>query len=152
MKGSHGLNRLAEIAAVATAIPALVLSGLVLYHWFPEAFKAVRRGRDAADWLVLGVTVAFFGMLLSTLYWSAYWGSHVLGLPYQSWLLDHGKVFNLFTRQGAIIVAAWCHLKAYHMFNRDGGGVDPTWHLKWTMAVTALIVLGITMLGGLANG
>jgi hypothetical protein len=38
------------------------------------------------------------------------------------------------------------------MFNREGGGADPTWHLKWTMAVTALIVLGITMLGGLANG
>jgi hypothetical protein len=146
------LNRLAEITAVATALPALVLSGLVLYHWFPEAFKALRRGRDAADWLVLGVAVSFLGMLLSTLYWAAYWLARFLGSPAQSVLLEHGNLFNLFTRQGAIIVAAWCHLKAYHMFNREGGGADPTWHLKWTMAVTALIVLGITMLGGLANG
>jgi hypothetical protein len=135
------LNRLDEILTVVTTVPAVVLSALVLRYWIPEAFRAIRRGRDAADFLVIGVAVSFFGMALATLYWAAYWTARVLNSPYQTWFLDNGDIFNVVVRQGGIIAAAWCHLKAYRMFSLREDAVDVTWHLKWTMAVTALIVL-----------
>lgn len=145
------MNQFAETMAVATSIPALFLCGLVLIHWFPEARRAFWERRDAADWLVLGVAVSFTGMLLSTLYWSAFWTLTRLDQPGAVWFSENGALFNLFTRQTAVIVAAWCHLKAYHL-HRKASVKDPTFHLKWTLALGALAALVLSLLGGIYRG
>lgn len=145
------MNQLAETLAVATSIPALFLCGLVLIHWFPEARRAFWERRDAADWLVLGVSVSFTGMLLATLYWSLFWTLTRLDQPSAAWFSDHGALFNLFTRQTAVIAAAWCHLKAYHAHAR-AKTKDPAFHLKWTLAMGALVALSLSIIGGLYRG
>lgn len=145
------MNQFAETLAVATSIPAIFLCGLVLIHWFPEARRAFWERRDAADWLVLGVSVSFTGMLLATIYWSLFWTLTRLDQPSAAWFSDNGALFNLFTRQTAVIAAAWCHLKAYHSHARSKSK-DPTFHLKWTLALAALLALAISLIGSFHNG
>ncbi len=145
------MNQFAETLAAATSIPALFLCGLVLIHWFPEARRAFWERRDAADWLVLGVSVSFTGMLLSTLYWAAFWTLTRVGQPSAAWFSDNGALFNLFTRQTAVIAAAWCHLKAYHA-HAQARSKDPAFHLKWTLAMGALAALALSIIGGFYRG
>jgi hypothetical protein len=90
-------------------------------------------------------------MLLATLYWSLFWTLTRLGQPSAAWFSDNGALFNLFTRQTAVIAAAWCHLKAYHA-HANSKSKDPTFHLKWTLAMGALVALALSIVGGLHLG
>jgi len=133
--------------AIATSFPAIILSLMVLKHWFPEARRAVWERRDAADWLVLGVTASFIGAAATMIWWSSYLALTHIGSPSAAWFMRNGTLFNIFSRQLPIIIAAWCHLNAYKVFTK-GSVQDPTFQLKWTLAVGALGALVLTLLGG----
>ncbi len=136
------MNKLVEIATVALTIPALVLCLMVLAHWLPEATRAVRERRDAADWLVLGVAVSFAGITINLVWWTVYWWARIAEYANQDWLLDNGSWINLVSRQGAVIIAAYCHLKAYHLFSK-GRSRDPSIHLWWSLGASALMALAM---------
>lgn len=141
------MTSITDIITISLSVPALILCALVLAHWLPEAGRAVRERRDAADWLVLGVVSSFMGIIVNISWWSVYWGMRVLDHPSQGWLLDHGSFINIFSRQGAVIIAAWCHLKAYHLFSK-GEAREPSVHLQWSMAVAGLLALTLIMTSG----
>lgn len=144
------MTQLAEILNVSLSVTAVVLCAAVLSHWFPEARRAVRERRDAAGWLVLGVTVSFLGIMVNTAFWALYLAAEVYHLGSLGHaLLDAGPLVNLVTRQVAVVVAAFCHLKAYHMFSREGSR-NPAYHFWWSLgaAVLAALTMFITAPGG----
>lgn len=134
------MNQLVEIMTVVLSVPALLLSALVLKHWFPQARKALLENRLAADWLVLGVTINFIGIILNTGYWSLFWTSTTLGWGIAPVLMDNGGIANLATRYTPVIGAAWCHLMAYHTFVK-GDRRSPTTWLVWAVGFGLLIGL-----------
>lgn len=113
-----------ELLTIGLSVPAAILCGVVLTKWIPEAYRALRRDKDAADWLVLGVTIGFLGIELNLLYWTAYWAvSYVSATqsPILPTFLEWGSTWNLFTRQIPVIIASWCHLHAYYLFGKGKG-------------------------------
>ncbi len=128
-----------DILTVSLSIPAIVLCAMVLRHWFPESIRAIRERRDAADWLVLGVMTSFSSIVGNTSWWAIYWGMRIVDHPSQEWWLSNGSFANLFTRQGAVLVAAFCHLKAYQTFTARGGSVRPETHLLWSLGLGGLL-------------
>jgi len=135
--------------SIAASVPAIFLSFHVVRHWAPEAKRAFVERRDAADWLVLGVTSSFLGIMLNMLYWTVWWLAHFgEGMELQSWMVENGSYFNLATRQLLVIVAAWCHLKAYHIHAR-GQSRDPGTYLWPLSLVTLTAQLAVMVLGGM---
>lgn len=142
--------QLAEITNVALSIAAVIMCAAVLRHWLPEARWAASERRDAADWLVLGVATSFLGILLNTSYWALYVASEVYQLTALGQaLLAASPGVNLITRQLSVLVAAWCHLNAYHQFSREGSR-NPAYHFWWSLgaAVLAALTMFVTAPGG----
>lgn len=133
---------------VSLSATAIILCLLVLKHWLPEARRAVRERRDAADWLVLGVATSFTGVVLNMLWWGTYRAFEVYALrDLQAWMYEWGPAVNLVTRQTAVIAAAYFHLKAYHMFSKYGSR-NPAYHFWWSLGASALMALAMFLTTG----
>lgn len=133
---------------VSLSATAIILCLLVLKHWLPEARRAVRERRDAADWLVLGVATSFTGVALNMLWWGTYRAFEVYELrDLQAWMYEWGPAVNLVTRQTAVIAAAYFHLKAYHMFSKYGSR-NPAYHFWWSLGASALMALAMFLTTG----
>lgn len=115
----HTLELLSDILRAMTTsltFPAIFLCGMVLWRWSPKAWTALwKRQRDAADWLVLGVTTFVIGASLNMAYWGTYWWLQNSGNPLYGTLNDYGPYVNLFTRQGMAVISCLCHLRAYRV-------------------------------------
>lgn len=104
------------------SFPAAVLCLLVIRHWLPEAIRVLKGPLEAADWLVLGVTLGFIGIFLNLLYWMIWW---LVALHYGDFSPWHypagrwGTAVNLGTLLLIHIASAWCHLHAYYLFSQE---------------------------------
>lgn len=140
------MKQLADILTVALSLPAIIMCLAVIRHWLPQARRALRERRDAADWLILGVTVSFAGVTVNMAWWAAYWLTRVKNLYVQDFLLEWGSIVNLFTRQGAVLAASYLHLKAYQEFRAHPGGIRPETLLLLGLAASALAFTVISIL------
>lgn len=142
------MAQLINIMTVSLSATAIILCLLVLKHWMPEARRAVRERRDAADWLVLGVTMSFTGVLLNMAWWGTYRALELYRFTdAQAWMYEQGPWVNLVTRQTAVIAAAYFQLKAYHMFSKYGSR-NPAYHFWWTLGASALMALAMFLTTG----
>lgn len=106
-------NLIAEAISLAMTFPTVILGLAVVYLWGPPAWKAMRSGTlDAQGWFIVGVVTAFIGSSLDNIYWFFPWAASFLGLEVTDSLMTNGVFFNIFFRQMAGIVAAYCHLRA----------------------------------------
>lgn len=142
------MNNIIDILTVTLSVPAIMMCVMVLAHWLPESLRAARERRDAADWLVLGVMTSFAGILANISWWAVYWLMRILDDPGQQWWLDNGSFANLFTRQGAVIVAAFCHLKAYQTFRAQPGRLAPEGLLLVGIGLSGLLFILLTAFTG----
>lgn len=140
------MKQAADILTVALSLPAVLMCLMVIRHWMPQARRAVRQRRDAADWLILGVTISFAGVAANMTWWAVYWLSRVWDHASQAWLLDTGSIVNLFSRQGAVIAAAYCHLKAYQTFRATPGVIRPETLLLLGLAASGIAFTAILIL------
>lgn len=140
------MKQAVDILTVALSLPAVLMSLMVIRHWLPQARRAFQERRDAADWLILGVTVSFSGVAVNMSWWAAYWFSRVWDHGSQAFLLDTGSIVNLFSRQGAVLVASYCHLKAYQTFRASPGGIRPETLLLLGLAASGLAFTAILIL------
>lgn len=132
------MKQLADILTVALSLPAVLMCLMVVRHWTPQASRALRERRDAADWLILGVTISFAGVAANMSWWAVYWFARVWDHASQVFLLDAGSIVNLFSRQGAVIAASYCHLKAYQTFRASPGGIRPETLLLLGLAASGI--------------
>lgn len=95
---------------------ALIVSGLVIWHWSKPALKAVRSGTMAAyDWLVIGILISFIGFFGDVSYWDIAWHMDFTGHPSRDWWFRHGPVSNVIFRQSAGLAAGLCHAIGAYM-------------------------------------
>ena len=106
-------QQLAEAVSLAMTVPTVIMAAFVVSRWGAAMRQAITRRPMTEDaWLIAGVVISFAGSVLDNIYWSLPWGASYLGLDCAPRLHFCGVYFNIFTRQGAGIVAAYCHLRA----------------------------------------
>lgn len=121
------------------SFPAAVLCLLVIRHWLPEAIRVLKGPLEAADWLVLGVTLGFVGIFLNLVYWIFWWGLAFYSgefVQFHRPLSQIGPALNLLMLVALHIAAAWCHLHAYYLFSHE-----KTTHPSRILHITTLIAL-----------
>ena len=111
-------ERLVEVFSIALVVPAVVLSVMVLYHWAPKAVKLLFvPGRSATDWLVIGIAVSFSAFLCNSLYWGVHYLAVYVNNAELAEKTYHASAgVNILTRNGPYILAAICHLAAFHTY------------------------------------
>ena len=107
----------AELLSLGLTVPGVVLSLLVIRRWAKATVASARKPvRGSSDWLLIGVTLSFCGGALDSLYWAIPWTLSYLNLGLAKPFFLWGAVANIFFRQLADILAAYCHLRAATMF------------------------------------
>ena len=122
-------------------VPTVVMAAFVVCRWggaMRSALQSLPLSEDG--WLISGVVVSFAGSVLDNLYWSLPWGASYLGLDCAQWLHQSGVYFNILSRQGCGILAAYCHLRA--------ADLAPTIAGKRCDQILATSSLAGVMLGG----
>lgn len=107
------LQKTAEICSLALTVPTVVLGVGVIWVWGPSAIKQLKaKTLTSESWFIIGVVVAFLGSVLDNIYWGIPWTLSFMGDPNTDFYMTHGVYFNIWFRQTAGIIAAYCHLKA----------------------------------------
>lgn len=136
---------MAEGVSLTLTSPTILLAILLLYLWFGKAREALfTRNRSSTQWLLLGVFIGFAGGLGDNFFWGIAWTLSYLHHPWKGPVFESGALFNIFFRQGAGTVAAYCHLRA--AAEHDGSSLTVR-RLNTVIALT--IVLGVAMWFGL---
>lgn len=104
-----------KIISLATIVPALYLSFLVLKEWSPFAWKASRaKQRASSDWILIGVTIAFLSFFVTSLFAGVVLLADFFGLSLSRFIGSHRWAeANGFLRNIPYILASCCHLLAY---------------------------------------
>ena len=134
-------QEIAEFTSLTLTVPTIVLAIGVIYMWGPAAWRAIKaRDRNSSHgWFIIGVVVGFLGGLLDNAFWSVPWTASYFGAENVNELMSLGVYFNIFFRQSAGIVAAYCHLRAAQMT----GGSRAERRVNWIIsAAWALYVIG----------
>jgi len=106
---------LCSLLGLAWTWPLLTMSLLVLFLYGGEAWDAYWRSpqfRLFANWLALGITLAYLGESLDDIYWSLTWSLHYLGSPLGAELINFGPIPNLPFRDVLGAFGVYCHVRA----------------------------------------
>jgi len=149
----------AELISLGATFPTISLSLLVVIHFFEEAWSAIKaKGTlDATQWFIMGVAIGFAGGIVDNLYWGVAWSSSYLAMPSTEWIFDNGVYANIFARQGAGAIAAYCHVRAAisvlvknESVSMDRIKGDVNLKLKWLkLYLISSFVGGVLFVGGL---
>lgn len=114
-----GAQDVAELISLALTWPTIIGAGLVLMLFGQRALISLKeKQKSASDWFSIGIATGFLGGVLDNLYWSVPWTALYLGLSFDGYLVEIGVFFNIFFRQAAGIVAAYCHSRSAIEFCR----------------------------------
>lgn len=118
--------------------PTVLLAGLLLFIWFGKAKRALRaKNRSSTQWLLLGVFIGFLGGLGDNIFWGLAWTLSYLHHEWKEPVFASGAMFNIFFRQGAGAIAAYCHLRAAAEHPGSGLTVD-----RLNAIVLVTVILG----------
>ena len=136
------LEMIEAVSLVLTA-PLLALAGMVVYYWFPDSLNASKKPISiwqSHDWFVVGIAISFIGSILDNAYWGLAWSTALIHHDCRDCLFEWGALPNIFFRQIATSVAAYCHLRAAAVYlgNRRQYEV-----LKWTKFLNLVTVLSV---------
>ena len=107
------LQKAAELISLGMTFPTVILAIAVVIVWGPAAIRSLRRKeKQPKDWFILGVFTGFIGGVLDNIYWAIPWTASFIDHPLTSTLINIGVYFNIISRQGFGITAAFCHLMA----------------------------------------
>lgn len=104
----------AQALSLAMTLPTVLLAFHVTWRYGRSTLRAIRSGVvfTPYQWLIAGIACHFLGSALDNLYWLLPWTAKFYGWPSEGALMASGVYFNIFFRQAAGIVAAYCHLRA----------------------------------------
>jgi len=131
--------------SIGMTIPALILCVWVMvrYHGTFQCItkECIKFRRFVAisptDWIGLGIFIGFLGELVDGLYWFVTWITIYYDIPVSSTLERWGVIANLPSRQWAIILAAYGHIRASYM-------VQPSFESeKFNRIMGLLVVAGL---------
>lgn len=131
--------------SIGMTLPALAfcLWVMIRYH---NTFKCISKdcirfrnfhGVSPTDWIGLGIFIGFLGEFTDGLYWFVTWVSVYYGLPFEEFLIKWGVVANLPSREVAVVLAAYGHIRASYMVQPNFDSA----RLNWTSF--AFLAVGI---------
>ena len=141
--------RVAELISLGLAVPAMLLSAMVVLKWRTpacQAYRTMASSRTPDQWIILGVFISFLGGLLDSMYWQAAWTAIFAEVCFKDWLMLHGSIPNIFSRNICDILAAWCHLMAYVRVYNGDAAVEQANNLTYFTFLTFLIGAGYVVL------
>jgi hypothetical protein len=106
----------AEVLSLVLTVPTIWLALVVLRIWGADALGVVRGHKTAAQWMLLGVAVSFVGQVFDNAYWFMAWLGSYLGAEWSDWWFAHGVISNIPSRQGAGILAGYCHVRSAYEY------------------------------------
>lgn len=110
------ISDIAKMLSLFLTFPAIILSLFVVFVWVKQAVKSFKNTEKlAVDWLIMGVCVGFLGSVLDNAYWGIAWSLRYIESDYADLWFDTGVFFNIFFRQIACIVSAYCHIKSFQV-------------------------------------
>lgn len=131
-----------ELISLGLAVPAMLLSALVVVKWripAANAYRTMASARTPDQWIVLGVFISFLGGLMDSMYWQAAWTAVCANLPCGDNLMGYGAFPNIFSRNVCDILAAWCHLMAYVRIYEGKEAVEAASNLTYYTFLTFLL-------------
>jgi hypothetical protein len=90
----------------------------------------------------MGVAVSFLGSLIDNFYWAIPWAMDYAHHPDTMWWIKTGAYFNIFDRQIAGIIAAYCHMRAAIEFTDDKHTLNDL-----TKSTLNAICVGVLLIG-----
>lgn len=140
--GDHTvLAKFAEGLSIFLTSPTIWLGIGILHLWGPSALRTLHKNsdnRDASEWLILGITVAFLGSVFDNGYWGIVWSASFSGSDKFGGLMTYGPLVNVVVRQAAGIYAAHCHIMAYITITNN-----ITIRCRYRLAASIAVVLGL---------
>ena len=141
-----------EGVSLVLTSPTIWMGVGVVCLWREQAWRTFtsKAEREAHDWLILGVCVAFIGSVVDNAFWGVAWTLDYIELePYRTEFFEWGALPNIFFRQIAGIYAAHCHIKSY--ITRSG---NPTFDGIYRSAVVLAVITGFVwvLIATLFNG
>ena len=141
--------KVAELISLGLAVPAMLLSAMVLLKWrIPtlQAYRTIASARTADQWIILGVFISFLGGLLDSMYWQLAWTAQYGDLCIKEFLMLNGALPNIFSRNLCDILAAWCHLMAYVRVFEGDRGIEQGSNLTYFTFLTFLLGAGYVVM------
>lgn len=112
------IQKIAELSSLGLTFPTVVLAVFVAITWRHAAIAALKKqSMNHNEYFILGVTIGFVGQTFDNLYWFFPWSAFYIGHPIAGDLTAAGVFFNIISRQGCGIFAAYCHMKAAALSN-----------------------------------
>lgn len=139
----------AEMASLFLTVPTVVLSAHVVCMWWKDAVEAFRSDHKTANhWFIMGVAIGFIGGVFDNIYWGVAWSLEFINSSYAPWWFRHGSIPNVFFRQLAGTIAAYCHVRAAYTFGNDKPVRDFNLWLKVQVMAGVLFIVFLMMLRG----
>lgn len=135
-----------ELLTLGLTIPGVMLSILVLHHWYKNAIQAFfTKNRDSADWMLIGVFVAFLGAVPDNIWWGVYWTLQSMSDPNAPWWQANGIFVNIPFRQIALLVAGYCHLRAaYIAMSRSVLSLNIITMIAFFVGIASMFIMELT--------
>lgn len=136
-------QNLAELVSLALTPATVILSLAVVYEWWPEASKIFWSGpKNAQDWFILGVTIAFLGSAFDNIWWGIAWTFSYMEMPHKDWWFYNGVWSNIPSRQMAGTLAAYCHIRASAQY-RDSENERANVWARWSLLLGAAFIVAL---------
>lgn len=139
---------IAQFVSLWLGFSSIIAAAWTLKHYWPRAHAFLRNPTtlDFTGWLVLGVCFGFAGSVLDSSYWQAAWSSAFLNHFTRAWLFDHGVMANILFRNIALLLAAYCHYRAYLIAFPDRSGREANRFIAICLGAGLALTLGLVAL------
>ena len=113
------MTNLINAVQVGLTLTFILFCFKLLLVWRNSFRQAVRSTHpwNANQWLIVGIVVGFSGNIADNAYWGVTWLAVFYGWPAEAWLMEHGPLSNIFSRQIPGVYAVYCHVRAATMLN-----------------------------------
>ena len=146
------LHKTAVLISLILTVPTMILAACVVALWSKSTTQSLRAGMlrsrklSATEWFILGVATGFLGSFFDNLYWTFPWTADYLDLPQREHLMKQGVYYNIFSRQLAGILSAYCHIKSYNEYQEESSKSSLS-SLSWlvTFCVTSAAASGLVL-------
>ncbi|MBL4707749.1 MAG: hypothetical protein JKY48_04840 [Flavobacteriales bacterium] len=112
----------AELVSLFLTIPTISISTVVIFLFTPAAILALtKEEKEYSDWLALGIWVGFIGGAWDNAWWGGAWTHYYLdkSSEWTTFFFDNGVINNIPARQGADILAGYCHIRGVHSKSKE---------------------------------
>lgn len=138
-------NEIISLVSLCLIFPTIGFALTVLVIWGGDFFKYLfKTDKNPMEWLIVGIVVAFFGVVINSLYWGILLSQAYITREIASPdLYDTGLVLNIIFKQIFSMIAGYCHIKSYTHLRGNKVLNSRIWFASSIIGVIYVMVLSI---------